>query len=157
MKQLFLIRHGKATHELMPDIKRYLTEKGIKRTTQTAEILAKKNIYPDLIVSSPAVRAIQTAEILANYLNYDRQKIQINSTFYFYSKLEVLDQIKEFSDKNRLVFMVGHNPIWTEIADEFSQNGLFHLKTSGVFGTKAKIETWKKFVKAEKTDVLRLN
>ncbi len=157
MKQLFLIRHGKATHELMSDIKRYLTEKGIKRTIKTAEILAEKNIYPDLIISSPAVRAIQTAKILADYLNYDHQKIQINSTFYFYPKPEVLDQIKQFPDKYQLIFMVGHNPIWTEIADQFSQNGVYHLKTSGVFGSKAEIETWKKFVATEKTDTLRLN
>ncbi len=70
MKHLFIIRHGKASQQMMPDIKRPLIEKGIKRTTKRAKSLKDLGIKPDLIVSSPAVRAFQTAEIFAKILDY---------------------------------------------------------------------------------------
>ena len=157
MKHLYLIRHGKATHKPMPDSKRYLTEKGIKRTTKYAHILAEHNIKPELIVSSPAVRALQTAEIIAEILGYPVQDIEINPVFYFEPEREVINQIKSFPDKYDHVFMVGHNPIWTDIADRFSEKGIWHLRTSGIFGVAFNTDSWKSILRSPKKDFIQTN
>jgi len=156
MKKLFIIRHGKATHELMPDIKRYLTEKGIKRTKKYTKILEENGIKPDLIVSSPAVRAFQTAEIIKELIKYP-DDIDINSYFYFYPIDEIIQQIKNFPNKKDIVFIVGHNPIWTELADRFSENGLWHLRTSGIVGIQFASDTWQNIDKVKREDVIKIN
>lgn len=157
MKHLYLIRHGKATHKPMPDNKRFLTEKGIKRTKKYARILAEQNITPDLIVSSPAVRAFKTAEIIAEILNYPIQDIEINPVFYFEPEREVINQIKKFPDKYNHVFIVGHNPIWTDLADQFSENDLWHLRTSGIFGVKFDTNTWKNILQSSRQNSILIN
>ncbi len=157
MKYLYFIRHGKATHKSMPDSKRYLTEKGIKRTKKYAGLLAGQNIKPDLIVSSPATRALQTAEIIAEILEYPVQEIQINPVFYFEPEREVINQIKSFSDKYDHIFMVGHNPIWTDLADQFSEDALWHLRTSGIFGTKIDTDSWKNILQSRRQNTILIN
>jgi phosphohistidine phosphatase len=157
MKQLFIIRHGKASKDLMPDIKRPLIDKGIKRTEKHAQILKDHHIKPDLIISSPAVRAFQTSEILAETLNYDQRNILINQLFYFYPQEDVLKEIKAIPDDYQTVFIVGHNPLWTELADRFSENGLWHLRTSGVMGLEIDTDQWQNFDKAKKTNKILIN
>ena len=157
MKYLYFIRHGKATHKSMPDSKRYLTEKGIKRTKKYAGLLAGQNIKPDLIVSSPATRALQTAEILAEVLHYPVEEIDINPVFYFEPEREVLKQIKHFSDTYNHVFIVGHNPIWTDLADQFSNTPIWHLRTSGIFGTKFDTDSWKNILQSRRQNTILIN
>ena len=131
MKTLSIIRHGKATQEPMPDIKRHLTPKGIDRTSKRAKDILQIDVKPDLIISSPAVRAFQTAEILAKELNYPKE-IGINPVFYFHSLPDVMSQIKQIPDTFENVVIVGHNPVWTNLADYFLPEQLFHLRTSGL-------------------------
>jgi phosphohistidine phosphatase len=77
--QLYIVRHGIAIDredpQSPPEAERYLTEEGIEKTKQVAESIAALGISADLLVSSPYVRAIQTAEIFASALDYARQKI----------------------------------------------------------------------------------
>jgi len=156
MKNLYIIRHGKATHEIMPDIKRPLIEKGVKRTKKRAAALQEAGIKPDLIVSSPAIRAFQTAEILAKELQYP-DEIQINQFFYFYDLDKVLQEIRQLPDDKFDVFIVGHNPIWTELADMLSENGIWHVRTSGIVGISFDTDTWKNFEQAGRRDKIIMN
>ena len=157
MKYLYLIRHGKATHKPMPDIKRYLTSKGIKRTKKYAGILAEQNIMPDLIISSPAARALQTAKIIAEVLNYPSEKIEINPVFYFEPEQEVLEQIKNIPPHYKHVFLVGHNPVWTDLADLFSEKPIWHLRTSGISGTAFETNTWQNILLSPRKNILLIN
>ncbi len=157
MKHLYLIRHGKATHKPMPDIKRFLTGKGIKRTKKYAAILAEQNIKPDLIISSPAVRALQTSEIIAGTLHYPVDKIEINPVFYFEPEQEVIDLIKNIPDRYNHVFLVGHNPIWTDLADRFSENAIWHLRTSGIYGTAFNTSSWKEILQSPRKNIILIN
>ncbi len=131
MKTLSIIRHGKATQEPMPDIKRYLTPKGINRTIKRTKDLLQIDVKPDLIISSPAIRAFETAEILAKELKYQKQ-IGINPVFYFHALPDVMSQIKQIPDTFENVIIVGHNPVWTDLADYFLPGPLVHLRTSGL-------------------------
>jgi len=78
--QLYIVRHGIAIDredpKCPPEAERYLTEEGIERTKQVAEAVAALGIHADLMISSPYVRATQTAAIFASELEYSKQKIR---------------------------------------------------------------------------------
>jgi phosphohistidine phosphatase len=157
MKKLIIIRHGKATHELMPDRERFLTEKGIKRVAKHAEILKEKNIFPDLIVSSPAVRAYETAKIIAKSLNYNNANIVINEYFYFESMQTVINHLGQLPNDASTVFIVGHNNLWTDLADALSSKDIWHLRTAGIFGVQLDTDDWAEIFTANQSDLLLIN
>jgi phosphohistidine phosphatase len=78
--QLYIVRHGIAIDredpKCPPEAERYLTEEGIEKTKKVAKGIATLGIHPDLIISSPYVRAMQTAAIFAAALDYPKQKIR---------------------------------------------------------------------------------
>ena len=157
MKQLYIIRHGKASQQMMPDIKRPLIEKGIKRTRKFAKKLKETGEQPDLIISSPAVRAYQTAEILADIFAYPKDKIDINKYFYFHSEDAVLHQLMGLPDTVNTVFITGHNPIWTDLADELMQQDIWHLRTSGIAGVAFETDSWTDLLQAKRKDLVLIN
>lgn len=77
---VYLIRHGIAIDreepDCPPDSERPLTKKGIERARLVMEGIRALGVKPDLILSSPLVRALQTAEIAAKSLKYPKDKIQ---------------------------------------------------------------------------------
>jgi phosphohistidine phosphatase len=78
--QLYIVRHGIAIDredpKSPPEAERYLTEEGIEKTKQVAKGIAALGVHGDLMVSSPYVRATQTAAIFAGALDYPEQKIR---------------------------------------------------------------------------------
>jgi phosphohistidine phosphatase len=76
MKRVVIVRHGKAVpYGYEDDFTRDLRERGKKDAKIIAEELNKRKLFPDTIVSSPAKRAIKTARIYADHLQYDRSNI----------------------------------------------------------------------------------
>jgi phosphohistidine phosphatase len=84
MKTLFLVRHAKSSWDdpALPDQDRPLNDRGKRDTPKMAERLAKRDVKPDLILSSPAMRALMTAEIIANKLDYKRKDIVVDDRLY---------------------------------------------------------------------------
>ena len=78
--QLYIVRHGIAIDredsKCPPEAERYLTEEGVEKTKQVAGAVAALGIHADLMISSPYVRAMQTAAIFASELEYAKQKIR---------------------------------------------------------------------------------
>lgn len=78
--QLYIVRHGIAIDredpKCPPEAERYLTEEGVEKTKKVAKGIAALAIHADLMVSSPYVRAMQTAAIFAAALDYPKQKIR---------------------------------------------------------------------------------
>jgi phosphohistidine phosphatase len=76
---LYIVRHGIAIDredpKSPPEPDRFLTEEGIEKTKQVAKAIAALGLHADLMVSSPYVRAMQTAVIFAKALDYPEQKI----------------------------------------------------------------------------------
>ncbi len=157
MKKLVIIRHGKATHESMPDIKRYLIEKGIKRTKKFALKLKEQGISPDLIISSPAIRAFETAQLVAEVFSYPKEKIQINQAFYFHSLQTTVQQIYHLPDEIDTVFIVGHNPVWTDLADHFAHADIWHLRTSGMIAVQFDTNLWQEIEQVAIKDLVIIN
>ena len=112
--QLYIVRHGIAIDredaQCPPDPERFLTEEGIEKTRQAAKGVAEIAAVPDLMLSSPYVRALQTAEIFAKALEYPKDKIR--KTDFLLPGAESLQLFRELSrDKDSsVVYVFGHAP-----------------------------------------------
>ena len=84
MKTLLLIRHAKSSWDdpALPDKDRPLNDRGRRDAPKMGKRLAKRGVKPDLILSSPALRALRTAEIIAKMLDYQRRDIVLNERLY---------------------------------------------------------------------------
>ena len=112
--QLYIVRHGIAIDredpKCPPEAERYLTEEGVEKTKQVAKGIAALGIHADLMVSSPYVRAMQTAAIFAAALDYPKQKIRRTDSLL--PGAEPTAILRELArDKNASsVFCFGHAP-----------------------------------------------
>ncbi len=66
--RLILVRHAEASYDAPSDFERHLTDKGIKQSKKVARFLAGLSLKPERIVTSPVVRAKETADYLAKRL-----------------------------------------------------------------------------------------
>jgi phosphohistidine phosphatase len=134
MKTLYLVRHGKSSWENMQyqDYERPLIEKGIKRTRKIAGFLSDKNVLPDMIISSHAVRAIETAKLIAAKLNYPIDRIKIDENLYFLGQQAMENILLGLDDNLNEVMLVGHNPDMTNFVNLFVSKKIDYLPTTGV-------------------------
>lgn len=124
------------------DYERPLLDKGIKRTQAIAGFLLKKKVSPDLIVSSHAVRALETAKIIASKLKYPAEKIVINENLYFSGPEAMENILFGLDDELQHIMLVGHNPDMTNFANVFLTQKIDYLPTSGVVCVQFKTLHW---------------
>jgi phosphohistidine phosphatase len=114
MKKLLLIRHAKAEKELsVGDFNRPLKYTGIQDASFMAERLKEQSIIPQLIISSPALRAKTTAEIFAD--NFSLPEPQLNKLIYEAGQKTIFKIITGFPDEYDFIALVGHNPDISQI------------------------------------------
>jgi phosphohistidine phosphatase len=141
---LYIVRHGIAIDredpKCPPDPERYLTEEGVDKTKQVAKAIAALGITPDLLLSSPYVRAMQTAEIFANALKYSKQKIRRTDLLLPGAESSVLYRALAKDKQAASVFLFGHAPHLDElIAAAFAgKHHITSLKKAGVAALKLK-------------------
>ena len=111
--KIYLIRHSNAVEPGTPgyedDSLRPLTEKGRDKMKDIASAFKKMGLKPDLIVSSPYVRARETAEILAKVLKYKQELTFSDSLVPSGNADEIIGEINEKYSVDELV-LVGHEP-----------------------------------------------
>jgi phosphohistidine phosphatase len=112
--QIYVVRHGIAIDredpKSPPDPERFLTEDGIKKTKRVAAAIAELSESPDLLLSSPYVRAMQTAEIFADALDYPRQKIRQTDLLLPGGEPSLLFRELAKDKQSSAVFLFGHAP-----------------------------------------------
>jgi phosphohistidine phosphatase len=144
MKRLFLIRHAKSSWSdiSLDDIDRPLNKRGKRDAPFMAKLLKEKNIFPELLISSPAKRANSTAVFFAEAFDYPKERIVVKSPIYESSVRDFLDVLQEIEDENRVVFLFGHNPALTLFTTFLSGKDLINIPTCGIAGLKLKVEKW---------------
>lgn len=144
MKTLVIFRHAKAEkNSLLKDYDRGLTDRGKEDIVYMVKRVSKTGFKPDLIVTSPAKRTHKTAKIIAEYLKFDEQDIELNSNIYLANVDDLLYLIRDLDDSYNNVIIVGHNPTVTGIIGYLSPNFIEHLPTSGCAQIKFDVKTWK--------------
>ncbi len=145
MKKVFLIRHAKSSWDNpeLEDKDRPLKKRGEKDSEIMGELLKKFKIKPDVILSSPARRALSTARIISDYVDYDKKKIIVNDDLYFEGIKGMMNIIHQFDNKLQTALLFGHNPDMTEMLNRFSKKAIENVPTCGVGGVEFEIKEWK--------------
>lgn len=145
MKTLYLIRHAKSdwSVETLPDIDRPLNNRGYTDAHAMSKRMKEKKIKPDLIISSPAIRAISTALIFSRNLGYDAGAIRISEQLYDTSVKDYLEVLRTIEKEQQTVFLFGHNPIITNCANTLTKSVAHEMPTCGIAGIKIHTEDWK--------------
>lgn len=143
-KTLYLIRHAKSSSDdpSQSDFQRTLNTRGLKDSHLMAQLIKEKNIIPDLIVSSPAVRALFTAEIFADEFHYNKDKIVSDERIYEAAMRELITVIREIKNENNTVMLFGHNPGLSNLANLLGNKFLPDFPTCAVVGIELKINSW---------------
>ena len=144
MKTIYIVRHAKSSWDIteLPDEKRPLLEKGKKRTKKVIDYLQDHNISVDYIISSHAVRALETAKILARGLKYPEENIKIDSHVYYANGNSLLNQFYDLPSRHHSVMIVGHNPSLTDLVNFFLGKPIENLPTSGVVSISFETDKW---------------
>jgi phosphohistidine phosphatase len=127
--QLYFLRHGEADwpHWTRPDDERPLTDFGKKEVRQVAKSLGRLNVKPNLVVTSPLPRALQTAEVAAEQLKTKLRQDEALEPGFGISELRTL--LKRHGSK--VLMLVGHEPDFTSVISALTGASL-KLSKAGV-------------------------
>lgn len=145
MKELILIRHAYAewAHSSQTDFERPLSERGQAEAHSAGMRLAETGMMPDLILSSPAVRALETARIIAHQVGYEESKISLQPNIYEGHAEDWIQIIRRIHDEHDTVVLIGHNPTITDVLNILSDTEVRGIPTCGTVHTRCEIQAWK--------------
>lgn len=148
MKTLYLIRHAKSDlgKAELKDIDRPLNARGYADAYKMSSILKAQKIVPDLLITSPAIRAISTALIFCRNLQLDASRIIINPDLYDSSVKEYKNCISKIDTKFKQVLLFGHNPTITDCAKKLLGSFPQEMPTCGIAGIRSEEGEWNNFM-----------
>jgi phosphohistidine phosphatase len=111
MKTLLLMRHAKSTwkHHDLEDHERPLNKRGKKDIILMGKLIQEKELLPQIILCSSAVRAHATAEGLTESSDY-KGKITYLDSFYLAEPHAYIEELCKLPDNVERVMVIGHNP-----------------------------------------------
>lgn len=104
--------------------------------------LALRKLNPDRILCSPALRAMQTAQLMGAAVGYDTADIEIREAIYMQGPEAMLEILRALDNGWRRVYLVGHNPDITELVSTLTDRVLGHLPTTGVAAIAFDVDDW---------------
>lgn len=144
MKTFYLVRHAKSSWDFpeLADIDRPLAKRGKKNAPEMGERLATRNIHPDVMVSSPAVRALETAKVIAQIVGYPRKDIIIDTKVYHGNVGELLGVVQNMDNQYNSLMLFGHNPGFTAFANLIANEEIENIPTCGIFACRLPVDEW---------------
>lgn len=144
MKKLFLVRHAKSSWEEnnLTDFERPLNKRGRRDAPFMAKFLSQQGVYPDLIISSPANRAITTARYFCDSFSYSFVDLILEPKLYEASGDEIFNVIQGIGDAFDNVMLFAHNPGLTDLANSFADKSIDNIPTCGIVSLSFNIESW---------------
>ena len=145
MKTLYLIRHAKSSWEddTLSDFHRPLNRRGKTDAPKMGRLFKEKGILPDTIISSPALRALTTAGILAGEMGFDTAAIVQEKRIYEAGVSTLMQIIREIDDGHDSAMLFGHNPGFTWLANDLGSEMIDNVPTLGAVTIHLAIDHWK--------------
>ncbi len=136
------MRHAKSdwTNDDLNDFERPLNERGLKTAPLMGELMKSKQFQPDLILSSPATRAKETAELVKKSAGFDGE-INFDERIYEASPSRLIEVLEEQSDEFDSILFIGHNPGFEGII-RFLTAKIEPMPTAALAVVDAPIEKW---------------
>ena len=143
-KQLLLIRHAKSDWDdlSLRDFDRSLNKRGHQNAPEMVNRMVKQQIIPELIVSSPALRAITTAKYFADTWRVDPLEIKQESTIYEANVQALLNVVNQLDNNVNHVALFGHNPGLTDFANYLSDANIYNMPTCSIVIIEFPADNW---------------
>jgi phosphohistidine phosphatase len=143
MKTLTLIRHAKSSRDdpALADRDRPLAERGRRDLLTMGRRLLERGARPDLIVSSPAVRTLATAQGIATLLHYPVEHIVVQERLYACQVEDWLHAVQDQGAQADRLILVGHDPELTGLAHRFASE-IVHMPTCAVAEFDFELASW---------------
>lgn len=151
MKHLTIIRHAKSSwkNEALPDVLRPLNKRGKRDAPMMGERLARRGLEASVLISSPATRALATAEVIADAIGYPPEEIRVDDDLYGANLFALLDIVQGLDGAVDSVILLGHNPGLAELVDYFSPRLIGNLPTCGIVELAFDVVAWRDVGEAE--------
>lgn len=146
MKTLILCRHAKSDWPAgVPDIQRPLRQRGIRDAKFLGDLLQAQEFQPDCILTSPAQRARQTADVVAACISYPGEIIE-QADIYYRGEEALIRMIRALSPTLETVMIFGHNPTMEDaVRMLLGAEADFELPTSAMACFESRINDWAYF------------
>ena len=148
MKTVYLIRHAKSSWDdpRLQDVARPLNERGLRDAPFMAKMLRAKGAQVDQILSSPANRAFATAAFFAEAFGIAEKDIHVLHRIYEAFPETIVKLIQGLEPTQNTVFLFGHNPTLTAVANLFTHKHIDNIPTCGIVRIDAAIDDWGAFL-----------
>lgn len=143
MKKLLIMRHAKSSWKdsSIADHERPLKKRGLKDAAEIGKILKHRGLVPDKILSSDAVRAADTATVVADKCGY-KEEVEFIGRLYMAECNAIMDLIQSQPDSVKTLMVIGHNPGMEALVQLLSRK-IESLATANVVYFQADVKKWK--------------
>lgn len=144
MRQLALVRHAKSSwaEPALDDFDRPLNKRGNRDAPFMGRKLKELGIHFDVVVSSPAVRALATARMIASEIGYAEERIQTDERIYEAPWQRLLAVANDINDVYSCAALVGHNPGMSHFAAVLAGDGPGDMPTGAVVLLEFEVSGW---------------
>lgn len=144
MKNLFLTRHAKSSwnNSGLADIDRPLNERGKKAAPFMGKLIVDKGEKPELLISSPANRALSTARAFGEVMGLVENDIIVNRAIYGAGAQQLLELVQNQDDLHKSIMLFGHNPTFTSFVNMLTGSNIMNVVTCGVVRINFEYSSW---------------
>jgi phosphohistidine phosphatase len=144
MKTLIIMRHARTAMHSSDgtDFSRHLTPEGFEESSAAGNYLRGKQLFPDFILSSAALRAAQTAEKVAVALGCSEAMIELDRLIYNTADKGMIARISEVEDVIDTLLVVGHNPTVTSLVRKVSEVRIDNMSPGSLIALNYQIDDW---------------
>ncbi len=145
MKKLLIVRHAKSdwADASLGDFNRPLNARGLRDSVEMAQRITMHKLIPTKLVSSPAVRALTTCQLMAENWEIDVKDIVLEAKIYEANLTNLLEIINGLDDTDDYVALFGHNNAITDFSLYLTDADLFNIPTCGVALIEFPFDSWK--------------
>lgn len=144
MKEVIIMRHAKSSwdHQGLSDHQRPLNDRGKNDAPRMDQLLKKKGIKPDLILSSDSARTRETLSLMTNLKNV---KTLYTRDLYLADENELLQHITDTEDNVSTLMILAHNPGVTYLIFKLCRERIDNMPTAGIAVIDLKVNSFKDF------------
>lgn len=155
MKHIYLIRHAKSdwNNPKLSDFNRPLNKRGKRNAPFMGQKLNELTPNLDLIIVSPAKRALQTVKAICKEINYNESEIRFDESVYHSSYQNLNKIINDLDNNINTIALVGHNPGLTNFSNYLTNNYIDNIVTCGIVKIEFDIDNWNEIIEGLGTKV----
>lgn len=150
-KRLIIVRHGKSSWKEgdLDDIERPLKDRAVNDAELVCQAYKATAAHSFTAITSPAVRAHETAKLLTNCLDAHIENLSVDESLYTFSPSTLFDFISNLPNTLDNVMLFGHNPAITDVVNQLGSDFFKNVPTTGFVEIHFRIDQWSDIDKGE--------